>query len=463
MNQPINNPAFYYPAVYGQPPQPGQPLVQGQPQPVGYPQPYPGQPAQAMPVQTVPVQTAPVQTAPVQIAHVQTAHVQPAGYPPYPQPNYYQPAAYYPAYAQGQAAPGFAITPPKDPRKTGGARVVNWMCLLVLIQIVISFLVGTVLVAATLALGFNIQTDELGMALYTVAMSPAGLLPPFLCYMLAGKKDWNQYFRFENKGEFTSLLMVLAGLGISLAANFPANALMQLLKNLGAADPTENLLNMPQSFPAFWVELVGIAVMVPVVEEFVFRGVVFSSLERFGTGFAVFGSALIFGMAHLNISSVVFATVAGLVMGLAYAKTRNLWVTVSIHALNNGLAVVDEYAELLVGPDQMLLLRNLLMFIPLGLGLVALVLLLILRLTKGSRERRKALAAQQGASQQGEYAMGQETPPLWRQEEWCPAKTQEEAPLSPLGAGESLGCLAHAPSFWCMVAAVGIMLVSMFL
>ena len=120
------------------------------------------------------------------------------------------------------------------------------------------------------------------------------------------------------------------------------------------------------------------AVLVPFMEEFAFRGVVLSALRKYGIGFSIVASALIFGMAHMDFSTVVFAFVAGLVFGFLYAKTNNLWLPVIIHSLNNLIAVLGSHGEFLFG-DMAYFVNNLLMLVPLGVGLVALVLLLVFK------------------------------------------------------------------------------------
>jgi membrane protease YdiL (CAAX protease family) len=76
-----------------------------------------------------------------------------------------------------------------------------------------------------------------------------------------------------------------------------------------------------------------------VFEELLFRAVLFRILEQaFGTSVALVGSALLFGFAHgMNpgatlISDVAIVVEAGLLLGAAYALTRNLWLAIGIHA-----------------------------------------------------------------------------------------------------------------------------------
>ncbi len=80
------------------------------------------------------------------------------------------------------------------------------------------------------------------------------------------------------------------------------------------------------------------AMMAAVGEELLFRGVLFRILERAtGTLTALSVSALLFGLAHIAnpnatlFSSLAIAIEAGLLLGLAFVATRNLWFPIGIH------------------------------------------------------------------------------------------------------------------------------------
>lgn len=83
----------------------------------------------------------------------------------------------------------------------------------------------------------------------------------------------------------------------------------------------------------------AIAILSGVGEELVFRAGIFRVVENgFGTGAALIVSALLFGLLHLaNPNATVFSALAialeaGLLLGLCYTATRNLWLPVGLHA-----------------------------------------------------------------------------------------------------------------------------------
>jgi hypothetical protein len=81
------------------------------------------------------------------------------------------------------------------------------------------------------------------------------------------------------------------------------------------------------------------AVATAVFEELLFRGVLFRIVEQAcGTTVALIVSAAFFGLAHsfnpgaTLFSDVAIAVEAGLMLALAFAATRSLWLAIGIHA-----------------------------------------------------------------------------------------------------------------------------------
>ena len=72
----------------------------------------------------------------------------------------------------------------------------------------------------------------------------------------------------------------------------------------------------------------------PISEEILFRGLVLRSMEPFGKKFAIFGSALLFGLFHGNLSQTPFAFCVGLVMAYVTLEHNIVWAMV-LHMFNN--------------------------------------------------------------------------------------------------------------------------------
>jgi hypothetical protein len=115
-------------------------------------------------------------------------------------------------------------------------------------------------------------------------------------------------------------------------------------------------------------------VLAPIVEELIFRGVIFSGFQRIYPAYlAIFFSALLFGLFHLNPWQLGPTFLLGLLLGYVRLRTGSLLATIFTHALHNGMIFFTVYYhEAFAKYDwlQVGVTRNyLLHFIILGSGL----------------------------------------------------------------------------------------------
>ena len=68
------------------------------------------------------------------------------------------------------------------------------------------------------------------------------------------------------------------------------------------------------------MQIICICIVVPLCEEYAFRGVVFGYLKRYGLSFAVIASAFVFGISHASPSQAVYAFMFGVVAGFTDAR-----------------------------------------------------------------------------------------------------------------------------------------------
>lgn len=104
-----------------------------------------------------------------------------------------------------------------------------------------------------------------------------------------------------------------------------------------------------QRTPGGWIALtLLIALVVPMVEEFAFRGHIQHTLERrWGPAPAIGVAALLFTACHLSPSHpslLLIPLTLGLAMGAAVYLFQSIWIGVAIHGLWNGAMAVLESA-----------------------------------------------------------------------------------------------------------------------
>lgn len=91
--------------------------------------------------------------------------------------------------------------------------------------------------------------------------------------------------------------------------------------------------------------LLYIGLLAPITEELLFRGLMLRTLEPYGKRFAIFASALFFGLFHGNPIQTPYAFLVGLVLGYTAMEYNVVWAMV-LHLINN-LLLSDTLPRLL--------------------------------------------------------------------------------------------------------------------
>ena len=101
-----------------------------------------------------------------------------------------------------------------------------------------------------------------------------------------------------------------------------------------------------------WSSFLVVAIFAPIFEEWLCRGMVLRGLlTKMKPGWAIVVSALFFAVIHANPWQALNAFLIGLVMGYVYYKTGSLVLTMIIHFVNNGSAVILQNVESLKDYD----------------------------------------------------------------------------------------------------------------
>lgn len=75
-------------------------------------------------------------------------------------------------------------------------------------------------------------------------------------------------------------------------------------------------------------------IVAPIIEECIYRGAVLRSLEKYGRGFSILASAILFGLMHGNFYQIFMATIVGIILGYL-AMEYSIKLTIILHILNN--------------------------------------------------------------------------------------------------------------------------------
>ena len=108
-------------------------------------------------------------------------------------------------------------------------------------------------------------------------------------------------------------------------------------------------IKFPFEGPA-WAAGAIVMVLIPIVEEVLFRGVILQGmLRRYRPRTALAAGAAVFALSHLEPVQLPVMFLVGIGLGWLYCQTRSLWLPMAAHAMNNGVAVI---AHSLRAPEQ---------------------------------------------------------------------------------------------------------------
>lgn len=193
------------------------------------------------------------------------------------------------------------------------------------------------------------------------------------------------------QGRFGSLFAKSALSAGETAAVIPIMYLVTILINLAATvirllggNSAEQLaadnplLNLPSSTLGVVLNYVWMVVLAPVFEELLFRGALLGSLKEHGSWFAVIVSGLLFGLAHINISMMLYATALGMLLGMLYLRAGSVIPCIIAHVCINflGITISTFYGT---GNTVVLGIMGLVVIAALIAGLVLLIVTLAAR------------------------------------------------------------------------------------
>ena len=152
--------------------------------------------------------------------------------------------------------------------------------------------------------------------------------------MLTGRYGLKSPFEKKHVKELMFVIGITICLSVGLNNIISMSPLVQM---------SEEFQNASDAFygSTIGIELLGSALVTPLLEELLHRGVVYGRLRRrMNMWSAVVLSALIFAALHFNIVQFIYAFLLGIVFALFVEKTGKLYPAIIAHIVANGIAVI---------------------------------------------------------------------------------------------------------------------------
>lgn len=148
------------------------------------------------------------------------------------------------------------------------------------------------------------------------------------------------YIKLSVKKDFWKMIVI--GFGCFFLGDIIISILLYLLKDLPFItrifETFEEVSNLSSGFTLAFIVIV---ILGPIIEELIFRGILFEEINKlFDYKFAIFSTALLFGIYHFNILQGVNAFVMALILAIVYYYRKNILDSILIHMVNNFLALI---------------------------------------------------------------------------------------------------------------------------
>ncbi len=189
---------------------------------------------------------------------------------------------------------------------------------------------------------------------YSTQIGAVAALITIPCLIRMMKKDNFQ----KTVTEFSKIKYVYATI-MSIAVSIGLNNIL-LLANV--AEFSESYQESAELLyaPSFPVQIVCLGIIYPVMEELLFRGLIFRRIRKNSIAFyAIISSALFFGAYHGNSVQMIYGTLCGIMLAYFCEKTGSMKAPIIGHIAMNMTAVIftelDAFTWLFAVPARMVI------------------------------------------------------------------------------------------------------------
>ena len=255
--------------------------------------------------------------------------------------NYNQPG--YPPYYQGGFGSDYEDRVIRQYEEKGRLKKLSKTAGLSVIGfIILQFVLGAILGVTGY---YDLYTQNTTFAsIFNIAIYfISAFVPFFIAYKNMTPSEQERAMRFNAPSSSAMIpVTVVIGLMACTIGNFVTGYLQSFVEAAGY-EITAGDFPASKSLTGLLIDIIYIAALPALVEEFALRGVVMQPLRRYGDTFAVIMSSLVFALMHGNLLQIPFAFIAGIAIGYLVIATGSIWTGVLIHFFNNLYSVVITY------------------------------------------------------------------------------------------------------------------------
>ncbi len=171
----------------------------------------------------------------------------------------------------------------------------------------------------------------------TIVLTQLMIITPFLVYCIWKKENPLKLIRLQKISALSVILSIFVGI-----ICYPIAILMNMISMLFVENAMTDVV--ADVMPFGIVAGVALLALLPaVVEETLFRGVIYNSYSKRRPLAGVFLSALLFGLMHMNFNQLPYAIILGIIMALMMEACDTILAPMIIHFSVNATSTVLNY------------------------------------------------------------------------------------------------------------------------
>ena len=197
-------------------------------------------------------------------------------------------------------------------------------------------------VAQSTGQDINVVVNENWVKYINIASAPIALFFVYLVFNFTTKTDFKTATRLKVKFDIKICLGTIILAVITILACVNATSLFNYI--FGLREATSSVGIPLDSFWQFLLAVLLLAVLPAIVEELIFRGIIFNGLrQKFSAIVSIVLSGAMFSLFHLSIYNTFFQFILGVVLAWLVHYTGSIVYSMIYHFANNFTIVLISY------------------------------------------------------------------------------------------------------------------------
>lgn len=167
----------------------------------------------------------------------------------------------------------------------------------------------------------------------SIVLSQLALLLPAVIYCIVMKINVVKCIPYRKIKPLDALYSILVGYML-----IPIVIFINSITMLFATNHVEESSSELTAYP-FIAQIILLAVIPPIVEEFVFRGLFYHSYRKNGILGAAVASGIVFGIVHMNINQFCYTVIMGIVLAIMVEATGSMFSSMLAHFAFNTYSI----------------------------------------------------------------------------------------------------------------------------